>query len=281
MNGAIIINKPKNFTSRDVINKLNKILNIKKIGHTGTLDPMATGILICLIGKCTKLSNILVHDQKEYIAKFQLGILTDTLDITGNILKEEKVKINKSEIRNQILSFIGSYEQTVPNYSAVKINGKKLYEYARANEIVDLPKRFVNIYNIEIINISDNIIEIKTTVSKGTYIRSLIRDIALSLNTVGTLLSLERTKLGNFNINNAVSLEDVVNNNYHLYSLEELLKCPIEYVNEKKVQQIKNGKIFEKEIEDYLIFKFNNEIIALYQKYQKNNKMIKPLIIFK
>lgn len=278
MQGAIIVNKAPDMTSRDVINILNKKFNTKSIGHTGTLDPIAEGVLVCLIGKYTKLTDILINHDKEYIASFKLGILTDTLDITGKILKEEKINLTKGEIQKTILSFKGTYNQEVPIYSAVKINGKKLYEYARNNEEITLPKREVNIYDIELLNIDNDIITIKTKVSKGTYIRSLIRDIGLKLNTNATMTKLIRTKLGKFTIEESYTLEDIQNDNYKLLSLEDLINLDTININEEMLFKIKNGQIIDYQTDKYILYKYNNQDIALYKPYQ-NNK-IKPFIMF-
>lgn len=278
MQGAIIVNKAPDMTSRDVINILNKKFNTKSIGHTGTLDPIAEGVLVCLIGKYTKLTDILINHDKEYIASFKLGILTDTLDITGKILKEEKVNLTKEEIQKTILSFKGTYNQEVPIYSAVKINGKKLYEYARNNEEITLPKREVNIYDIELLNIDNEIITIKTKVSKGTYIRSLIRDIGLKLNTNATMTKLIRTKLDKFTIEESYTLEDIQNDNYKLLSLEDLIDLDTININEEMLFKIKNGQIIDYQTNKYILYKYNNQNIALYKPYQ-NNK-IKPFIMF-
>lgn len=278
MQGAIIVNKAPDMTSRDVINILNKKFNTKSIGHTGTLDPIAEGVLVCLIGKYTKLTDILINHDKEYIASFKLGILTDTLDITGKILKEEKINLTKEEIQKTILSFKGTYNQEVPIYSAVKINGKKLYEYARNNEEIILPKREVNIYDIELLNIDNDIITIKTKVSKGTYIRSLIRDIGLKLNTNATMTKLIRTKLGKFTIEESYTLEDIQNDNYKLLSLEDLINLDTININEEMLFKIKNGQIIDYQTNKYILYKYNNQDIALYKPYQ-NNK-IKPFIMF-
>lgn len=278
MQGAIIVNKAPDMTSRDVINILNKKFNTKSIGHTGTLDPIAEGVLVCLIGKYTKLTDILINHYKEYIASFKLGILTDTLDITGKILKEEKINLTKEEIQKTILSFKGTYNQEVPIYSAVKINGKKLYEYARNNEEITLPKREVNIYDIELLNIDNDIITIKTKVSKGTYIRSLIRDIGLKLNTNATMTKLIRTKLGKFTIEESYTLEDIQNDNYKLLSLEDLINLDTININEEMLFKIKNGQIIDYQTNKYILYKYNNQDIALYKPYQ-NNK-IKPFIMF-
>ena len=278
MHGAIIVNKAPNMTSRDVINILNKKFNTKSIGHTGTLDPIAEGVLVCLIGKYTKLTDILINHDKEYIASFKLGILTDTLDITGKVLKEEKVNLTKEEIQKKILSFKGTYNQEVPIYSAVKINGKKLYEYARNNEEIPLPKREVNIYDIELLNIDNECLTIKTKVSKGTYIRSLIRDIGLKLNTNATMTKLIRTKLDKFTIEESYTLEDIQNDNYKILSLEDLIDLDTININEEMLFKIKNGQIIDYQTNKYILYKYNNQNIALYKPYQ-NNK-IKPFIMF-
>lgn len=278
INGALIINKPSNMTSREVVNILCKKLNTKSIGHIGTLDPLATGVLVCLIGKYTKLTNILMSHDKEYIASFRLGLLTDTLDITGNILNEESYSINKDKLIKVLSNFVGTYNQEVPIYSAVKVKGKKLYEYARCNENIDLPKREVTIYSIELINIKDNIITIKTKVSKGTYIRSLIRDIGKELGTYATMITLNRTILGNFKIENSYTIEDIKNGDFKLLSLEDLLDIKIVNINKDELFKIKNGQILNINTDKYILFKYEGKSVALYQKY--NNNQIKPLIMF-
>ena len=152
MNGILLVNKEKNYTSRDIVNIVSKKLKTRKVGHTGTLDPLATGVLVLCIGNATKLVEILTSTEKEYEAEIILGIKTDTLDITGNILKEENTFKTKEEIESVLQKMTKKYEQTVPIYSAVKINGKKLYEYARNNEEIELPKRMVEIKKLELIN---------------------------------------------------------------------------------------------------------------------------------
>ncbi len=277
INGALIINKETNMTSRDVVNLLCKKLNTKTIGHIGTLDPLATGVLVCLIGKYTRLTNILINHDKEYIASFKLGMLTDTLDITGKVLKEEKYNVDKDKLINILNSFKGNLLQEVPLYSAIKVNGKKLYEYARNNEKVVLPKREITIYDINLINIENDIVTIKTKVSKGTYIRSFIRDIGIKLGTYATMTALKRTKLGNFNIENAYSLEDIENGNFKILSLEDLIDIETVNINDEDYFKIKNGQVLDRNADKYILFKYNNQEVALYQKY--NNK-IKPLIMF-
>lgn len=284
MNGIILVNKEKDYTSRDVVNKVGKILNIKKIGHTGTLDPLATGVLVLCVGSATKLCELLTSNEKEYIAQIVLGIDTDTLDITGNTLNEKENIIDATQIDEVLKSFIGHYNQEVPKYSAVKVNGKKLYEYARNNEEVILPKKEVTIKNIE--RISDvsyengkTIFEFKCLVSKGTYIRSLIRDIGLKLDTYGTMLNLCRTKQGHFKIEDAVSISDIENNNYKLLSLDECLKdfYRVE-ADEYLEQKILDGQILNNKYKNDTVLFVNNkkEVLALYKTYDKDVTKIKP-----
>ena len=279
MNGIIIIDKEKNMTSRDVVNKVSKILGTKKIGHTGTLDPLATGVLVLCVGKATKLVDLITGYDKEYIAKVCLGTLTDTLDITGNIIKEKETNITKEKIENTLKSFIPGYEQEVPIYSAVKINGKKLYEYARNGETVELPKRYIKINSIDLI--SD--IEYKngktyfsfiTNVSKGTYIRSLINDIGKKLNTYGTMVELRRTKQGNFKIEDSSDI-----NNPKIIKIEEILKDYYKKeIDGELYKKISNGvKIKNEEIKDIVVFTHNKEVIAI---YKKENEYLKPYKMF-
>ena len=278
LNHIIVVNKESDMTSRDVVNIISKTLNTKKVGHIGTLDPFATGVLVCLTGKYTKLANLLMEHDKEYIASFRLGILTDTLDITGNILKEEDYSINKDNLIKVLDNFKGSYEQEVPIYSAVKVNGKKLYEYARSNKSVDLPKRMVNIYDIKLLDINDDIISIKVKVSKGTYIRSLIRDIGSRLGTYGTVVSLNRTILGNFTLDDANSIEDAKNNKIKYYDLKDVLDIDIVNIdNDNLLLKVRNGQILDLSSDKYILFKYNNEDI---EKKKKYNDKIKPLLMF-
>lgn len=282
MDGIILVNKPKGITSRDVVNKLCKIFNTKKIGHTGTLDPIAEGVLVICIGKATKLVEILTSTEKEYIAEVKLGILTDTLDTDGNILKEEKVKITKEELEKVLNSFIKEYEQKVPIYSAVKINGKKLYEYAREGIDITLPSRSVNIKSIELLEYNNDSYKFKTYVSKGTYIRSLINDINEELGVIGVMSSLTRTKQGKFDISDSYTLEDIENGNYKILSITDVLKddtCVI--IDDKTFNCIRNGAIIKNTyMKDEVTFIYNNEVIAIYRKYEKDDTKLKPYKMF-
>ena len=287
MDGIVLINKEKNCTSRDVVNQVSKILKTKKIGHTGTLDPIATGVLVLCIGKATKLVEVITSYDKEYEAEVILGIKTDTKDITGKILKEEKAIISKKNIEECLKKMIGTYNQTVPIYSAVKINGKKLYEYARNNEEIELPKRKVTIKELKLI--SDITYEkektkfkIKCHVSKGTYIRSLIEDIATNLNTIGTMENLKRTKQGNFQIANANTIKDIENNKFKIYPIEEILEkfYKIEMTDDLYFK-IKNGSIIKNNYNhDIVVFTKNDKIVAIYKEYSKDKTLLKPWKMF-
>ncbi len=278
----LVVNKPKDFTSRDVVNKLTHIFHTKKIGHTGTLDPIATGVLACCIDEDTKLVEILTSDQKEYIATMKLGIETDTLDITGNTINTKEFNVNKELIINTLNSFLGETMQEVPLYSAIKINGKKLYEYAREGIEVELPKHRINIYEIELLEYNNDLIKFRVLVSKGTYIRSLIRDIAHKLNTVGTMTDLIRTKQGDFRIEDSYTLEEIENGNYKTITREEVLSYLESYdIDDKEYQSIKNGNLLpNKYTNDIVSLKYNNKIVALYQKYEKDNNFYKPYKMF-
>lgn len=278
MNGLLVVNKPKNYTSRDVVNVLNKVFNTKAIGHIGTLDPLATGVLVCLIGKYTKLNNLLTMHNKEYIADFKLGILTDTLDATGRVLDTSNNFIKKEKLVRALKKFKKTYMQEVPMYSAVKVNGRKLYDYARHDEEVVPPKKRVTIYDIELLDYEYDDVKIRCTVSKGTYIRALIRDICRYLKTYGVMTGLVRTKINDFKIEDAYTLDEIRNGNYKLLSLEDFLDFKVIDLDEDNLNRIKNGNIYCDRENDYILFKYLNEDIALY--YRINEEELKPLIMF-
>ena len=248
MNCGLIINKDVDWTSRDVVNKLNKIFKTKKIGHTGTLDPNATGVMVCLIGKYTKLTEVLTSPNKEYIAVIKLGIKTDTLDIKGNVIETKEIpKLTINKVKEVIASFKGEYLQTVPLYSAIHKDGKRLYEYARNNEKVELPQNKVNIFNIELLEFNNNEIKFKCVVSKGTYIRSLAQSICDKLNVIGTL--------------SALKIPDLVD--------VKVVKLNLEL--EKKVM---NGNKINGNEEGYVLYTLEEKEIALYHFNNKEGKLI-------
>ncbi len=263
---VLVVNKKKNMTSRDVVNEISHIFGIKKVGHTGTLDPLAEGVLVITIGEATKIAELLTASYKEYIAGVLLGIKTDTLDITGKVIDNKPVYDNLN-IEEIIKSYKKTYLQEVPIYSAVKVNGKKLYEYARKGEKVELPKKEVTIKEIELLSTDRNEFMFKSTVSKGCYIRSLINDIGESLNTFATMTKLTRTKQGKFSLNDAYTLNDIKNNNYSLLSIEESLDYPVVELNEGLAHKVKNGVRIENtfNVEDKVIFKYQNDLLGIYQ----------------
>ncbi len=265
-NGVLLIDKPAGFTSRDIVNQVGKIFYTKKIGHTGTLDPMATGVLILCVGSYTKLVDNLTSKSKEYIATMQLGLLTDTLDTTGKTLKEERVNLDEDKIYAAFKDFPREYNQEVPSYSAVKINGKKLYEYAREGVSVTLPKRIVNIYSLEILSIDGNKVTFKTCVSKGTYIRSLIRDLGASLKTCASMSSLRRVSQGEFAIDKCLKIGDITENT-SLLTLDDLFNYPHFALNDTEYQKVLNGnKLCINSESLYLLLTYQNKTIALYMK---------------
>lgn len=252
MNGIIVINKPKDYTSRDIVNIVSKKLNTKKVGYTGTLDPLATGVLVLPIGRALKVSELLTSNTKEYIAEVILGYETDMLDITGTEIKRNIPHVTKEELLKVLKSYIGKYNQEVPLYSAVKVGGRKLYEYARSGIPVTPPSKEVEVYTLELISDLKQIkgaveFTIRCEVSKGTYIRSLIRDIAYSLNTYGTMKSLIRTRQGIFTLKDAYTLKDIEENNYKLLSIKECLpNIKTTIIEEPLLTKVKNGMVLDK-----------------------------------
>lgn len=278
MNGILIVDKPKGLTSRDVVNIACKSLNTKKIGHTGTLDPIATGVLVLCIGNSTKLVEILTSKDKEYIATVKLGILTDTLDSDGITIERKNVSLKNEELVEVLNSFVGTYLQEVPKYSAVKVNGKKMYEYARKKVDIKSPKRMVRINSIELLDFNDLSYKFRVEVSKGTYIRSLIKDINDKLGIIGVMDDLIRVRQGDFNLKNSCDIEHLKNGNFQLLTNDEVLK---DYkhisVDDKVYNKIRNGQLLDNIYgEDEIVFTFDSKVIAIYKKYEKDPLKIKP-----
>lgn len=278
MDGILIINKPKGFTSHDVVNIVRKYLNEKKVGHTGTLDPNATGVLPVLIGKATKLSKYLIEHNKEYIVTAELGKLTNTGDTEGDIIKEdleieEKIhNLNNEKIIEILNSFKGEQSQVPPIYSAIKIKGKKAYEYARSGQDIKIEPRKIEIFDIELLNFKDKEIKFKVVCSKGTYIRTLCEDVAKKIGTIGFMKELERTKVNEFNIENSVTIDeikkstnksDIDNIIKKIIKIEEIFKDKeIINLNERKKDLFLNGVqlTFEKQNDIYRIYYLNKFI---------------------
>lgn len=273
MDGIIVINKPKGCTSHDIVYKIKKLFN-RKVGHTGTLDPMAEGVLPILVGKGTLLSKYLINHNKKYVVKLQLGIKTDTADSEGKVIEEKDVNVdflNEENIIKILKSFIGKQEQIPPIYSAIKVNGKKLYEYARKGQEIELKPRKIEIYYINLINYSvkEKQVEFEVFCGKGTYIRSLCEDIANKFETVGYMKELKRIQVGDFNIEDSVTIEDLQNNvddekyiDSRIISIEKLFsKSNIIKLDIRKLELFLNGV--------KLTQNFDNGIYRIYDKGDK------------
>ncbi|WP_411354847.1 tRNA pseudouridine(55) synthase TruB [Peptoniphilus harei] len=265
IDGLLVFDKDKGITSHDLVYKVRRKLGIKKVGHTGTLDPMATGVLVISIGKATKTSEYILSSDKEYEAKIKLGILTDSYDIAGNILKEEKVSFNEEEIKKALQNFTGKLSQKPPIYSALKVGGKKLYEYAREGKEVEIKERNIEIYKNELLdfNESDEFL-IRVKVSKGTYIRSLANDIGNFLGTYGTLTELRRIRTGDFKIEDSINSSDFENMSIDEIK-EKILPMDLALTNLKKIDLDKrflnkflNGQFYrlnhEPEVDNYRVY---------------------------
>lgn len=283
MNGILVIDKDKNMTSRDVVNIACKKLGTRHIGHTGTLDPIATGVLVLGINDGCKIIELLTSNTKTYEAEILMGISTDTLDVTGNIIDKVDININREDVEKVINDLPKKYMQEVPIYSAVHVDGKRLYEYARSGESVELPKREVEIYDLELIDFNKNIFKIRTTVSKGTYIRSLIKDLANMLGIPCTMKELRRTKQGIFTLEDAYKIEDI-DINTKLISIKDALKdlnsiC----VSDDIAVKVNNGMVLELDTDKDLICVLNNnkKLLAIYKRYDKDKTKMKPFKVFK
>ena len=209
LNGIVIVNKEKGYTSHDAVNIIRRILGTRKVGHTGTLDPNATGVLPICVGKSTRVSDMLMFSDKEYIAEVKLGVITDTYDIWGTVVETKEVNISESMLKEAVLSFTGEIMQIPPMYSAIKQNGKKLYELARDGIEVERKKRKITIYECELLSFENDIFKIRVKCSKGTYIRSLCHDIGQYLGCGACMTSLVRTKASVFDIENSMTLSEI------------------------------------------------------------------------
>ena len=295
-NGIIVIRKEPGFTSHDVVAKMRGICGQKKIGHTGTLDPAATGVLPVCLGNATKLCDMLADKDKEYVAELLLGMETDTQDTTGTVVAEHEVKVTGQEVQEAVMSFLGEYDQTPPMYSALKVNGKKLYELARAGKEVERKPRKVFIHEIEILEMALPTVRFRVVCSKGTYIRTLCADIGEKLSCGGTMKRLERTRVGTFELKDAVTLEELQS----LKDSGELEKVilPVDHVFkkfselhilEKWNRLIDNGNSFypQQTRENYIfpkdewvrIYREDNTFVGIYS-FDTVKKCYKPVKMF-
>lgn len=288
--GVLNIYKPKGYTSHDIVNKVRRIAGMKKVGHTGTLDPMAEGVLPVCLGKATRIAEYLTGEEKEYIAEVTLGAETDTLDAEGEIIRECSVpEISEDMLQEVLKTFVGDLVQIPPMYSAIKRDGKPLYKYAREGLDFELPGRDISIYYIDLIFFEGEKLKIRVGCSKGTYIRSLARDLGVKLGSCGHLSSLIRSKSGNFNIMNAVTLETLQEEGVEKYliSIDEAIPqfTPVK-LNEENSKKASLGNFVLLEDEEYnelvnsdmiKIFAFDGSLIAI---GTLKERVLKPKKVF-
>jgi|TARA_B100000029_G_scaffold52346_1_gene47605 tRNA pseudouridine55 synthase len=278
-----LINKPKSWTSQDLCSKFKKLYNFNKVGHSGTLDPNATGLMLIATNKYTKLFDYITNKDKTYVVKTLFGYDSETLDIDSNYEKIHEIDLNKikDEFINAVNNKKGESLQIPPKYSAVKVKGKRLYKYAREGKEVEIPKRKINVKKIEIIKIDNETAEIKVKVSEGTYIRSLISDIAKSLNTVAIVSDLERISIGNLDINHNCFISNIeeLNNKFipNSISSDEIIDLPVINVKEKDLDNIKNGELMSNtffKTKEIYILKYEGNVVATYKPF--NEEYFKP-----
>lgn len=276
MDGVILVNKEKNWSSFDVCAFIRRKFNIKKVGHIGTLDPFAEGLLVVFLGKGTKMIPYFEGLNKEYIATLTLGKKTSTYDLTGETIEEKDiVSFTKEELISSLNSFLGEQEQLPPIYSAIKKDGKPLYYYAREGISIEVKKRLINIYSLDLISFEKDSITFKAKVSKGTYIRSLGNDLAIKLNNLGYLSSLTRTKIGDFTLSQSKHIKEI--NEEDIIQLDKIWNHGIYNIDNSLLSKVKNGnklKISKDQIDDDLILiKNKDEILAIYKKEQSLNEV--------
>lgn len=275
MDGILLINKPAGYTSHDIVGIVRKKLHTKKVGHCGTLDPDATGVLVVCVNKATKAIQFLMSDTKVYRATLSLGKSTDTYDASGKILEEKEVgQISQAQVIDVLNSFLGKSKQKPPIYSAIKVNGKKLYEYARNGEEVEIKERDIEIMMIELIDFSNNEIVFDVKCSKGTYIRSLCVDIAKKLGYPGHMSHLERRQAGRFLITDCITLEQLENDDYSLHSIDDAL-CAFPQLKLDDPTPVYHGKQIKSDLTGQVaIYDNQNHLLAIYestgQGYLKN-----------
>lgn len=276
MQGLILLNKPEGLTSFSAVSRIKRLAKEKRVGHTGTLDPMATGVLPILLGRATALSSLMLDSDKKYIAEIKLGITTDTDDITGTVLTHKAVYPNDLDIDKALKNFTGKIKQTPPIYSAIKKDGVRLYKLAREGKTAEIPSREVEIFSLKLLSPLDenNTFKVEAHVSKGTYIRSLARDIGEFLGTGATLSALSRTYASGFTINDCVSLDTLTEQNIESFLLDEekaVAHLPEIRVTEKQATRFLNGgqlsfeRLHLSSVEDKKLFrvKYGNKLLGI------------------
>lgn len=276
MDGVLLVNKEEGLTSFDVVRKIKKTLNTKKVGHCGTLDPLAKGLLVVTVGKALKISRFIEADEKEYIATIKLGEKTTTIDREGEVIeKKEIASFSVEDINRVFSSLIGVTKQKPPIYSAIQVNGKRLYEYARENIEVEISERDIEIKDLELINYSDEFIKYRVVCSKGTYVRVLCETIANKLNNIGYMYDLVRTRIGKLNLEDSYSLVDIEQGEYNLIDIESSLSSFVVLtLKDRELYKAENGNVLDFYIEgNVLVVNENREPIALYEGDKENNRL--------
>ncbi|MBR0446196.1 MAG: tRNA pseudouridine(55) synthase TruB [Oscillospiraceae bacterium] len=269
MNGIVIIDKPAGWTSQDVVSKLRGVFKTRRIGHGGTLDPMATGVLPVFVGRATRGVEFFEHAHKTYEAVLQLGITTDTEDITGNILEEKPVCVTENEFLSVLEQFRGEIQQIPPMYSAIKVNGQKLYDLARKGKEVERKSRTITIFKLECLEFSGNQAKILVHCSKGTYIRTLCKDIGAALGCGGCMAALRRVQAGDYTIDQAVSLQTLVESDNPEIYLAPVDSLFAEYdklvLTPNQEKRCRNGNSFSISLPDgqYRAYSQNGEFLML------------------
>ena len=268
VDGILLIDKEVNYSSFQAINKAKRLIKADKVGHSGTLDPFATGLLVVTVNKATKVNQFIETQDKEYIATLKLGVKTSTLDLAGEVLATKEVpSLNEELIINALNKFKGKIKQIPPMFSALKVNGQKLYDLARQGIEIERKEREVEIFNIELISFNEDEIKFKVHCSKGTYIRTLGESISEELNTYGHLIQLRRTRVGNFKVEDAYKLDEL--DNFKLFPIKDALThYPKIQLNDDEITKIKNGLKFKFNTneDEILIIDKNDEPIAIYEK---------------
>lgn len=268
MNGLLCIYKEANMTSFDALRTIKRVFKTKKVGHSGTLDPNATGVLVVAVNRATKSLPYLDVFDKIYHAKIKLGLQTHTGDIWGDIVEEKEIKsYTKEELEKALDAFTGKISQRVPMVSAKRIDGKRLYQYVLDGETVETQYSDIEIYNIDLISFKDDEIEIRAHVSNGTYIRTLCEDIAEQLNNLGTMSYLEREKVGKFDLSDSIKLEDI-NIDTPLLAVKDHVSLPVIEAYDKR-SQIMHGQRIELDIVENKVVLDGNEFYAVYER-EKN-----------
>ena len=270
MDGLILIDKKEGVTSYDAVMLAKRIFHTRKVGHCGTLDPFASGLLIIGINQATKVMTFLEHDYKEYLATIKLGISTDTYDITGKVINESAInKVNEEQILEVLESFKGEIKQIPPIYSSIHIDGKKAYEYARNTQEVTLPEREVTILDLKLLSFDEESISIYVKCSRGTYIRTLGVDIAKKLNNDGCLSSLRRISIGGIKVDDANTYKELEEQNVRLIDIKDALRYKKLYINDARIlKRVYNGQniILKQESEDDIIIVDNDKAVAIYKR---------------